>query len=96
MKMHKVLISMPEDVYLRMRANIPERQRSKVFTRLIESELAKQEEAIFQAALALEKDTAALVEAMEINKAFANDGLENDVFDEAVFQEQESSSKSTR
>ncbi|MCS5707777.1 hypothetical protein CC99x_002540 [Candidatus Berkiella cookevillensis] len=94
MKMHKVLISMPEDVYVRMRASIPERQRSKVFTRLIESELAKQEEAIYQAALALEKDAAALIEVMEINKAFANDGLENDVFDESVFQEQDPNAKS--
>ncbi len=89
MKMHKVLISVPEEVYVRMRTGIPDRQRSKVFTRLIESELARQEEAIYQAALALEKNEAACQEVKEWNNAFANDGLENDIFDENIFQEQE-------
>lgn len=90
MKMHKVLISVPEDVYIRMRTGIPDGQRSKVFTRLIESELARQDEAIYQAALALEKNAAASQEVKEWGNLFANDGLENDVFDESVLEKQKS------
>ncbi|HSW93243.1 MAG TPA: hypothetical protein VLJ15_02685 [Gammaproteobacteria bacterium] len=55
--MEKVLISLPDQLAARMRAAIPQRQRSKVFTHLIEEEVEKRERALYECALAVEKDT---------------------------------------
>jgi metal-responsive CopG/Arc/MetJ family transcriptional regulator len=56
--MEKVLISLPEQLVARMRATIPTRQRSKVITRLLESEVEKREQALYECAVTVEKDTA--------------------------------------
>ena len=54
--MSKVLISVPDDIASRMRAAIPQRQRSKVIVRLLEVEIEKREKALYACALAVEKD----------------------------------------
>ena len=54
--MNKVLISIPDQIASRMRAAIPQRQRSKVIARLIEKEVERREKALYQCALAVEND----------------------------------------
>lgn len=56
--MEKFLISMPDQLVARMKAVIPARQRSKIFTRLIEQEIKKREKTLYACAVAVEKDTA--------------------------------------
>lgn len=78
--MHKILISVPNELYARIRASIPERQRSKVFSRLIEDELARQDEDLYKAALAVENDQALTKEMMEIEQNLFKDGLEDETW----------------
>ncbi|KTD33222.1 hypothetical protein Lnau_2870 [Legionella nautarum] len=54
--MNKVLISIPDEIASRMRAAIPQRQRSKVIAHLIEKEVERREKALYQCALAVEND----------------------------------------
>ncbi|MCF6768518.1 hypothetical protein L3V86_09110 [Thiotrichales bacterium 19S11-10] len=56
--MEKILISMPEQLAARMRAIIPARQRSRMFTRLIEKEIEKREKELYKCAASVEKDKA--------------------------------------
>lgn len=72
--MQKVLISLPDQLALRLRASIPARQRSKVITHLIETEIKKREQALYQCALAVEKDNR-LREEMDEWDITLNDGL---------------------
>ncbi|MFC7781349.1 hypothetical protein [Legionella taurinensis] len=55
--MSKVLISMPDKIASRMRASIPQKQRSKVIVQLIEREIEKREKALYECAAAVEQDT---------------------------------------
>lgn len=75
--MEKVLISLPDQLVIRMRATIPARQRSKIITHLIEAEVKRRENALYQCALAVEND-AALNNEMKEWDATLNDGLNND------------------
>jgi hypothetical protein len=52
----KVLVSIPDSLYSRMTATIPPRQRSKLIAKLLEEELRKREQELYQAALAVEQD----------------------------------------
>lgn len=58
MIMHKVLISLPDQLATRMKATIPERQRSKIVAALLEAEITKREKALYECALAVENDVA--------------------------------------
>jgi predicted CopG family antitoxin len=78
--MHKLLISIPDDVYARIQKVIPERQRSKVITRLIEAELAKQDNELYRAALAAEQDESLNKEMLEIEQEMFKDGLEDETW----------------
>lgn len=55
--MEKVLISLPDQLAIRMRATIPPRQRSKIITHLIEEEIERRERALYECALAVEQDS---------------------------------------
>jgi len=55
--MEKVLISLPDQLAVRMRATIPSRQRSKIITHLIEEEIERREHSLYECALAVEQDT---------------------------------------
>lgn len=74
MLMEKVLISLPDQLALRMRATIPIRQRSKVITHLIEAEIERRERALYECALAVEKDLDLRQEMLEWDITL-NDGL---------------------
>ncbi|MGA2935787.1 MAG: hypothetical protein ABSF52_01635 [Syntrophobacteraceae bacterium] len=52
----KVLVSIPDSLYARMMATVPPRQRSKVIAKLLENEIEKREQELYQAALAVEQD----------------------------------------
>ena len=54
--MTKVLISMPDKMASRMRAFIPQKQRSKVIVQLIEKEIERREKALYECAAAVEQD----------------------------------------
>jgi len=56
--MHKMLISIPEDLACRLRVIIPLRQRSKVIACLIAKEVEQRESSLYACALAVEKDEA--------------------------------------
>lgn len=75
--MEKVLISLPDQLVARMRATIPTRQRSKIITYLIEEEVEKRERALYECALAVEKDHALQQEMSEWDVTLA-DGLNED------------------
>jgi transcriptional regulator CtsR len=55
--MSKVLISIPDKIASRMRASIPQKQRSKVIVQLLEKEIEKREKALYECAMAVEQDT---------------------------------------
>ena len=52
----KVLVSIPDSLYSRMTATIPPSQRSRLIAKLLEDELRKREQELYEAALAVEQD----------------------------------------
>lgn len=52
----KVLVSIPDSLYTRMAATIPQRQRSAVIAKLLEGEVHRREQELYHAALAVEQD----------------------------------------
>ena len=74
--MHKVLISLPDQLVNRMRTTIPERQRSKIITALLEAEILRREKALYECALAVENDKA-LKADLSLWDATINDGLDD-------------------
>ena len=74
--MNKVLISIPDNIASRMRAAIPQRQRSKVIVRLIEAEIDKREKALYECAVAVEND-APLNDEMKDWDITLQDGMNN-------------------
>ena len=73
--MSKVLISIPDNIASRMRAAIPQRQRSKVIVHLIEAEINRREKALYECAVAVEND-AALKSEMEEWDVTLQDGMD--------------------
>ena len=73
--MQKILVSLPDSLAVRMKAAIPQRQRSKVFAELIEEEIKRRENGLYKCALAVEKDDA-LNKEMEDWNATVGDGLD--------------------
>ncbi|MDN5871096.1 MAG: hypothetical protein L0H73_10325 [Nitrococcus sp.] len=72
--MQKVLFSLPDRLVSRMRASIPPKQRSKVVAQLLEGELKRREQALYQCALEVEADEA-LREEMEDWGTTVGDGI---------------------
>jgi hypothetical protein len=52
----KVLVSLSDELFARMRAVIPPRQRSKVVAELLEAEVRRRERQLYECALAVEED----------------------------------------
>jgi len=76
--MQKVLISLPDQLVLRMRAAIPRCQLSNIITRLIEQEVEARERKLYECALAVENNQA-LNEEMADWGITLTDGLKNDL-----------------
>lgn len=75
--MHKILISIPDQLAVKMRIFMPARQRSKIMTTLIETEISRREQLLYETALAVEKD-AALAKEMKDWDVTLEDGLEHE------------------
>ena len=75
--MEKILISMSEQLAIRMRVVIPARQRSKTIAHLIEREIEKRESALYKCAVAVEKDSV-LRRKMKDWDITLQDGLDNE------------------
>lgn len=75
--MEKVLVSLPDHLAARMRATIPARQRSKIITQLIEEEVIKREQQLYQCAVAVEQDQDLSQEMQEWDVTLL-DGLNNE------------------
>jgi metal-responsive CopG/Arc/MetJ family transcriptional regulator len=73
--MEKILVSLPNDLVKRMKTVIPARKRSQVVKDLLEQEIDRREEALFQCALAVEKDKALNKEMAEWDVTIG-DGIE--------------------
>ncbi len=75
--MQEVIVSLPEDLVTRMRALIPNRQRSQVIARLLEEELKRHERELYECARQVERDEA-LNRDMEDWEATVGDGIETE------------------
>ncbi len=75
--MEEVIVSLPEDLVTRMRALIPNRQRSQVIARLLEEELKRRERELHECARQVERDEA-LNRDMEDWEATVGDGIETE------------------
>lgn len=75
--MTKVLVSMPARVLSRMRALVPDRQRSRFITRLVEDELKKREAELFHCAQEVERDAALNAEMREWDVT-VSDGVDHE------------------
>ncbi len=89
--MEKILISLPDQLAARMRAAIPQRQRSKIFTHLIEEEVEKRERALYECALAVEND-AGLRSEMTVWDITLADGLSEET--DLIHKENKKTNKS--
>jgi metal-responsive CopG/Arc/MetJ family transcriptional regulator len=75
----KVLISLPDELYGRMLAVIPQRHRSKLIAEILEREIEKREQELYEAALAVAKE-------QELNEEMADwdvtisDGIETETW----------------
>lgn len=52
----KIMISLPSDLSARLRATVPTRQHSKLIAELLEVEIQKREQALYECAVAVEND----------------------------------------
>ncbi|MBI5448219.1 MAG: hypothetical protein HY939_05780 [Gammaproteobacteria bacterium] len=75
--MHKILISIPDQLAIRLKATIPSRQRSKTISHLIEDEVAKREKLLYECATLVEKDQV-LNNEMKVWDETSRDGLDNE------------------
>jgi len=73
--MQKVLISVPDDLLARMRAVIPNRQRSRIIAEVLESEVERRERALYECARDVEADKALNTEMSEWDLT-VGDGIE--------------------
>ncbi len=73
--MQKVLVSLTDNLAVRMRAVIPNRQRSKVISEILEREVQKREKQLYQCAKNIETDDALNNEMSDWDIA-VGDGIE--------------------
>jgi hypothetical protein len=73
----RILISIPEKLQSRMKAAIPDGQRSPTIARLIEEEVRKREKQIMESILAVENDNV-LNKEMEDWDITLSDGLNDE------------------
>jgi len=76
--MKKLLVSIPDNLDSRLRAAVPNRQRSRVIARLIEKEIEKREQALFNCAAEVEHDETLNREMMEWEEKTRKDGLDDE------------------
>ena len=75
----KVLVSLSDDLYARMQAVIPPRQRSRVVSVLLEKEVRRRERELYECALAVEQDEQLHAEMAEWGVTVV-DGIETETW----------------
>jgi hypothetical protein len=75
----KVLVSLSDDLFARMQAVIPPRQRSKVVAALLEKEVRRRERELYECALAVEKDEQLQSEMVDWDVT-VGDGIETETW----------------
>lgn len=75
--MGKILVSLPDDLVMRMRAVIPARHRSKLITDLLKKELERKEQELYECACEVEKDDK-LNQEMADWEVTVGDGIESE------------------
>jgi metal-responsive CopG/Arc/MetJ family transcriptional regulator len=75
----KVLVSLSDDLFARMQAVIPPRQRSKVVAELLEAEVQRREQELYECALAVEQDEQLQAEMAEWDVT-VGDGIETETW----------------
>jgi len=73
--MQKILVSLPDNLATRMRSIIPDKQRSKVITKILEEEICRREQELYECAREVEKDEALNKEMLDWD-ATIGDGIE--------------------
>jgi len=73
--MQKVLISVPDDLLARMRAVIPNRQRSRIIAEVLENEVERRERELYECARDVEADKALNTQMSEWDLT-VGDGIE--------------------
>jgi len=73
--MQKILVSLPDNLATRMRSIIPDKQRSKVITKILEEEISRLEQELYECAREVEKDEALNKEMLDWD-ATIGDGIE--------------------
>ena len=71
----KVLVSLSDELFARMQAVIPPRQRSKVVANLLAEEVRRREQELYECALAVEQDEQLHAEMADWG-ATVGDGIE--------------------
>ncbi|MGE3921035.1 MAG: hypothetical protein AB7F64_08940 [Gammaproteobacteria bacterium] len=75
--MKNILVPVPDQLTARIRAVIPDRQRSSVIRQLLEEEVTKRERKLYECAAAVEKDQV-LKEEMEEWDVTLTDGIHDE------------------
>jgi hypothetical protein len=73
--MQKILVSLPDDLAKRMKRLIPTRNRSRIIAKILEAEVVRREEALYQCACEVEADSALNTE-MDDWETTVGDGIE--------------------
>jgi len=75
--MSKVMLSLPNNLLMRLKNLVPPGERSQVMVKLLKKEIEEREaELLYQSAIELEDNLALKAEMKEWDKAFSNDGLD--------------------
>ena len=75
--MQKVLVSLPDDLAMRMKRIIPTRQRSKIIAELLDAEVNKRENELYKCACDVEADDA-LNNEISCWEVTSGDGIESE------------------
>lgn len=77
--MNKIPISEPEQLMSRRKAALPQRQAGKIIAHLLEKEIENREKALYECALAVEKDDV-LSKEMKAWDITINNGLNESIY----------------
>ena len=73
----KVMFSFPDQLVVRMKAAIPQRERSKVLAMLLEKEISAREQRLYLSAKELEESAGLRKEMVAWDSEFGQDGLDD-------------------
>jgi len=73
----KVMFSLPNQLVARMKASIPQRERSKVLALLLEKEINEREQKLYLSAKELEENAGLRKEMVTWESEFDQDGLDD-------------------